>query len=271
MKTLRDYILEAEAPQDIPPGPDASRQEILDYDAKKYGTYDQHAQAAQKRLKPGETPQAQAQASAVVPKLVTPTADQLKAQYKDVGAVGRGITSSGQSPEEQAEDKRKTADWIARLKSSIARYNQQGKTQMAAIQQKQLDQAEAYAKRPAGQHDPDSFGTMDPAQPWSKLVGDVRGLRGPAYTGVDNAAETAPPENPWETMAKALAMPAGQALFLHGDVAVSLLHKLNPWADDPAVVDQVRRTLPDYNEVAKGNIGESRELDRILTLINHRR
>jgi hypothetical protein len=66
-------------------------------------------------------------------------------------------------------------------------------------------------------------------------------------------------------------MPAGQALFLHGDVAPKLLHTLNSWADDPAAVDQVRQTLPDYNEVAKGNIGESRELDRILTLINHRR
>ena len=56
-------------------------------------------------------------------------------------------------------------------------------------------------------------------------------------------------------MAKALALPAGQALFLNGNVAPSLLYKLNPWAKDPAVEHAVLATLPDINQIMRGNIG----------------
>ena len=57
-------------------------------------------------------------------------------------------------------------------------------------------------------------------------------------------------------MAKALALPAGQALFLNGNVAPSLLYKLNPWAKDPAVEHAVLATLPDINQIMRGNIGQ---------------
>jgi len=77
---FRKYIDIIEAPEAVPPGPHADQQ---DRDAEKYGTYDQHAQAAQAR-KPEAT---------ALPPLVTPTAEQLRARYKDVGSIVANITS----------------------------------------------------------------------------------------------------------------------------------------------------------------------------------
>jgi hypothetical protein len=171
---------------DIIEGPEAVQQDV---DAEKYGTYDRHSQAAQ-AAKPEAT---------ALPPLVTPTAEQLKARYKDVGSVVANITS------------------------------QPG--------------------------DANTIGTMRNNTPFARLVSSVKGLTGPAYTGRDDAAETAPVESGWEYMARALAMPAGRILFLKGDVAPGLLYKLNPWAQDPQLVQLVAATLPDYNSVQQGNIG----------------
>ena len=259
MKTLRQYIQEAEATP-VPAAPTAPTQPAPQ-------TYDQHAQATQAK---------QAAAPANTPKLVTPTAEQLKAEYKDVSNVAQGITSQGKSPEEEQQDKQKSDQAIEFYKKNIEAYKAAGNTGRANLAQKQLDRLVDYAKRSGpgtnytGKHDPDNIGTMRPDIPFAKLVSSVRSQTGPAYSGTDGSAADAPAMSGWESIAQALAMPAGQTLFLHGDVAPSLLHKLNPWADDPAITDQVRQTLPDYNEVAKGNIGESTELDRILTLVKHR-
>ena len=196
-----------------------------------------------------------------LPKLVTPTAEQLKAEYKDLSAIGNGITSQGRSGEEQAQDKSKWDQTFARLTASIAALRQQGKAAAADLKQKQLDQYKAFAEKEAdpkyyGQHDPDAIGTLNAqSYPLARLVQSVRGATGPAYTGKDLDMSDAPEESGWVSIAKALTYPAGQSLFLNGQVAPKLLHKLNPWVMDTAIVDQVRQTLPDINKVMRGDIG----------------
>ena len=219
---------------------------------------------------------AAAPATGTAPKLVTPTADQLKAQYKDVSSVGQGIGSQGKSPEAEQQDKQKSDQAIEFYTKAVQAHKAAGRTVRADLAQKQLNSLTAYAQKAGpgtnytGQYDPDAIGTLDNRYPFARLVDAVRGQTGPAYTGTD-ADPNRPNESGWEYIAKALAMPAGQTLFLAGDVAPRLLHSLNPWADDPAITDQVRKTLPDYNQVAAGNIGEASELDRILTIARHPR
>ena len=107
-----------------------------------------------------------------------------------------------------------------------------------------------------GKHDPNNIGTISAMNsPWARIVDAVRGQTGPAYTGKDADPAELPEESGWESMAKALALPAGQALFLNGNVAVTLLYKLNPWAKDPAMEHAVMATLPDINQIMRGNIG----------------
>jgi len=256
MKRLRDYILEAEtAQQPAPAQPTAP-------------TAPQQPQASPA---PAQPP------TGTVPKLVTPTADQLKAEYKDLANVAQGITSQGKSSEAEQQDKQRSDQAIAFYKKNIEAYKAAGNTARASLAQKQLDRLVAYAEKSGpgtnytGKYNPDAIGTINKQYPFARLVDAVKSQTGPAYSGTDGSAADAPEQSGWEYMAQALAMPAGQALFLHGDVAPKLLHTLNSWADDSAVVDQVRQTLPDYNEVAKGNIGESRELDRILAIARHQR
>jgi hypothetical protein len=208
---------------------------------------------------PGASAQG-AQPAQKLPKLVTPTAEQLKATYKDISEFGNGLTSQGRSPEEQAQDKAKWDQTFARYTASIAALRQQGKAAAADLKQKQLDRYKAFAEKEAnpeyyGKHDPDAIGTLNSSSyPFARLVDAVRGQTGPAYTGTD-ADPNRPNESGWEYIAKALTYPAGQALFLNGDVAPRLLYKLNPWATDAATAHQVMATLPNINDVRQGNIG----------------
>jgi hypothetical protein len=208
---------------------------------------------------PGASAQG-AQPAQKLPKLVTPTAEQLKATYKDLSAFGNGITSQGRSPEEQAQDKAKWDQAIARYTASIEALRQQGKAAAADLKQKQVDRLKAQAEKESdpeyfGKHDPDAIGTIAQSYPFARLVDAVRGQTGPAYTGKDVDMSDAPAESGWVSIAKALTYPAGQALFLNGDVAPSLLYKLNPWATDAGLAHQVLDTLPNINDIRKGNIG----------------
>lgn len=101
---FRKYINIIEAPELVPRGPNADQQDSL---AKTHGTYDRHAQAAQ-AAKPEAT---------ALPPLVTPTAEQLKARYKDLSNVAANITSQPGDPNTVGTIRNNTS--FARLVSSV--------------------------------------------------------------------------------------------------------------------------------------------------------
>jgi len=192
-------------------------------------------------------------------KLVLPTAAQLKAEYKDVGQVSNDITSQGSTPEELQQQQKNYDTRIAKLKAEIANLTQQGKAGAAKIKQLTLARVENEAKEIAagnplltgGQYDPDSIGTLNTQRPFAKLVSDVRGQVGAAYKG-DGVPKDDTPMSGWESIAQAIALPQGQALWLDGQVAFKLMYKLNPWVlkagpntPEMAALMQYRKQLPD--------------------------
>ena len=190
-------------------------------------------------------------------KLVLPTAAQLKAEYKDVSQVSTDIGAQGSSPEQVQQDIKAYEAGIARYKAKVDNLTKQGNTQAAQIYQKQLDQMQAWLKQAASGeqggswYDPDNIGTLDTQRPFAKLVSDVRGEVGAAYKG-DGVPKDDNPMSGWESIARAIALPQGQALWLDGKVAFKLMHKLNPWVfkaqpntPEMAALLQYKKQLPD--------------------------
>jgi hypothetical protein len=192
-------------------------------------------------------------------KLVLPTAAQLKAEYKDVGQVSTDITPQGSSPEEIQRDQKNYAARIAKLKAEIADLTKQGKTGAAQITQQTLARVENEAKAQAagdvnitgGAYNPNEIGTTNTQRPFGKLISDVRGSVGAAYKG-DGVPKDDSPMSGWESIAQAIALPQGQALWLEGKVAFKLMYKLNPWVlkagpntPEMDALMQYRKQLPD--------------------------
>ncbi len=209
-------------------------------------------------------------------KLVLPTAAQLKAEYKDVGQVSTDITSQGSSPEQVQQDVKAYEAGIAKYKATIDNLTKQGKTQAAQLYQKQLDKMEAWLKQAASgemggsYHDPDNIGTLNTQRPFAKLVSDIRGQVGAAYKG-DGVPKDDSPMSGWESIAQAIALPQGQAMWLNGDVAFKLMYKLNPWVlkaqpntPEMAALLQYKKQLPDPQTGGPSKFSESRLSNKSL-------
>ena len=154
--------------------------------------------------------------------IITPTADQLKQQYKDIGKIVPYMTSQGRSVDATKQDQDETNAYITKLKSRKDALAQQGKSAPAQWIQNDINRAQSIAGEKAkgnyyGEYNPDKIGVIQMGTELYNIMQDSDA----SHPGDESVSD-------WERIARALATPEGKDFFRRGEFAPALKAKLNP-------------------------------------------